>query len=172
MTLAPEIARGELATAGIGTEVFLLPAAGHAEKSGTFTQTQRQDRFTPVAFRLPLDLEIKTARGMTEENLKASLRDEWGNPTRAADLTSGMLRGGQQPLDIYRRIYGGINGTPMPGFGNQLSSEPETIWNLVAYVMSVSNRRRFGEAPPPGPMAPYVPAEAAESDGPRPTATQ
>ena len=69
-------------------------------------------------------------------------------------------------------IYGGINGTPMPGFGNQLSSEPETIWNLVAYVMSVSNRRRFGEAPPPGPMAPYVPAEAAESDGPRPTATQ
>jgi mono/diheme cytochrome c family protein len=104
-------------------------------------------------------------RGMTEENLKASLRDEWGNPTRAADLTSGMLRGGQQPLDIYRRIYGGINGTPMPGFGNQLSSEPETIWNLVAYVMSVSNRRRFGEAPPPGPMAPYLPAGAVTSAG-------
>jgi len=96
-------------------------------------------------------------RGMTEDNLKGSLRDEWGNPTRAADLTSGMLRGGQQPLDIYRRIYGGINGTPMPGFATSLKSEPETIWNLVAYVMHISNRRRAGESPALGPLAPYLP---------------
>jgi len=38
---APEIATGELRTADIGTEVFLLPAAAHTEKDGTFTQTQR-----------------------------------------------------------------------------------------------------------------------------------
>ncbi len=37
----PEIARGELRTRDIGTEVFLMPAAGHAEKSGCFTNTQR-----------------------------------------------------------------------------------------------------------------------------------
>ncbi|HET7721662.1 MAG TPA: molybdopterin-dependent oxidoreductase, partial [Acidimicrobiales bacterium] len=37
----PEIDSGELATAGIGTEVFFLPAAAHTEKDGTFTQTQR-----------------------------------------------------------------------------------------------------------------------------------
>jgi formate dehydrogenase major subunit len=30
-----------LKTAEIGTEVFLMPAAGHAEKAGTFTNTQR-----------------------------------------------------------------------------------------------------------------------------------
>ena len=104
-------------------------------------------------------------RGMTEDNLKASLKDEWGNPTRAADLTSGMLRGGQQPMDVYRRIYGGINGTPMPGFANQLRNEPETIWNLVAYVLHVSNRRRAGKSPPPGPMAPYLPPGATEGGG-------
>jgi formate dehydrogenase major subunit len=37
----PEIASGELKTADIATEVFFLPAASHAEKAGTFTQTQR-----------------------------------------------------------------------------------------------------------------------------------
>jgi len=36
-----EIERGELRTEEIGTEVFLLPAAGHAEKDGCFTNTQR-----------------------------------------------------------------------------------------------------------------------------------
>ena len=38
---SPEVERGELATNAIGTEVFLLPAAGHAEKEGCFTNTQR-----------------------------------------------------------------------------------------------------------------------------------
>ncbi len=38
---SPEVKSGELKTEEIGTEVFLLPAAGHAEKAGTFTNTQR-----------------------------------------------------------------------------------------------------------------------------------
>jgi formate dehydrogenase major subunit len=38
---SPEIERGELHTEEIATEVFFLPAAGHAEKEGCFTNTQR-----------------------------------------------------------------------------------------------------------------------------------
>jgi formate dehydrogenase major subunit len=38
---APEIETGELRTEDIPTEVFLLPAAAHTEKDGTFTNTQR-----------------------------------------------------------------------------------------------------------------------------------
>jgi formate dehydrogenase major subunit len=38
---SPEIETGELRTADIGTEVFLLPAAAHTEKDGSFTNTQR-----------------------------------------------------------------------------------------------------------------------------------
>jgi Anaerobic dehydrogenases, typically selenocysteine-containing len=38
---SPEIETGELAPETIGTEVFFVPAASHAEKEGTFTQTQR-----------------------------------------------------------------------------------------------------------------------------------
>ena len=80
-------------------------------------------------------------RGYTKENIG---KDAWGFDTKAADLTSGMLHGGREPLDIYRRIISGINGTPMPGFSNALRDEPETFWDLVAYVPYVSNRRREG----------------------------
>ncbi len=38
---APELETGELKTEDIATEVFLLPAAAHTEKNGSFTNTQR-----------------------------------------------------------------------------------------------------------------------------------
>jgi len=38
---SPEIDRGELKAQEIDTEVFFFPAAGHAEKEGAFTNTQR-----------------------------------------------------------------------------------------------------------------------------------
>lgn len=103
-------------------------------------------------------------RGQTLDNRGS---DVWGHPTRAADLTSGMLHGGTRPLDIYRRIYSGINGTPMPSFANALRDEPDTIWDLVAYVLSVSSRRREGQSPAPGPIRPYVPVpvEPASKSG-------
>lgn len=42
---SPEIERGELRPETIDTEVFLFPAAGHAEKEGCFTNTQRLNQF-------------------------------------------------------------------------------------------------------------------------------
>lgn len=92
-------------------------------------------------------------RGHTPENFKRN--DTWGHPTRAADLTSGMLRGGQEPIDLYRRILNGINGSPMPGFKSALQNEPETIWHLVAYVLDISNKRRFGAEFTAGLMKEY-----------------
>lgn len=91
-------------------------------------------------------------RGHTKDNIG---KDSWGNATRAADLTSGMLHGGQEPIDIYRRIMNGINGTPMPGFRSALEKEPDTIWNLVSYVLYVSGRRREGVAVPAGLIKPF-----------------
>jgi formate dehydrogenase major subunit len=46
---APEVRRGELSTSDIGTEVFLLPAAAHTEKDGSFTNTQRLLQWHPKA---------------------------------------------------------------------------------------------------------------------------
>jgi formate dehydrogenase major subunit len=52
---SPEVGRGELDPAEIGTEVFLLPAAGQAEKDGTFTNTQRMLQYHKKAVDPPGD---------------------------------------------------------------------------------------------------------------------
>lgn len=76
-------------------------------------------------------------RGHTQENVG---QDAWGNTVHAADLTSGMLHGGRRPIDVYRRIYSGINGTPMPAFSSSLAVEPDTFWHLVYYVLRVAEQ--------------------------------
>lgn len=65
-----------------------------------------------------------------------TLKDDWGQPIAPADLTEGEFRGGDRPIDLYRRIAGGIPGTPMPGMRSALS-EAE-IWSIVHYVKSLS----------------------------------
>jgi len=77
--------------------------------------------------------------------------DVWGNVAPAADLTAGMFHGGRRPMDIYRRIYSGINGTPMPGFGEALTNEPETIWHLVHFVLAVAEGSEPATAGTEGP---------------------
>lgn len=74
---------------------------------------------------------------LPEDQREQINRDAWNEPAPAADLTARMLHGGRRPIDIYRRIYTGINGTPMPAFGDVFSEEPESIWHLVHYVLHV-----------------------------------
>src|SRR5262249_37110076 len=52
---SPEIERSELRSQEIATEVFFLPAAGHAEKDGTFTNTQRLVQWHEKAVEPPGD---------------------------------------------------------------------------------------------------------------------
>jgi mono/diheme cytochrome c family protein len=64
------------------------------------------------------------------------LHDDWGHPQKPRDLTRGIYRGGRRPIDIYRRIYTGITGTQMPGFGGTILTAEE-IWDVVNYVLSI-----------------------------------
>ncbi len=64
------------------------------------------------------------------------LYDTWGNPTKPRDLTQDIYRGGRRPIDIYRRIYAGIKGSPMPVFGGKGLTD-EQIWDIVNYVMTI-----------------------------------
>lgn len=50
---APEVRDGELRTEDIRTEVFLMPAASHVEKEGSFTQTQRLVQWRDQALEPP-----------------------------------------------------------------------------------------------------------------------
>ncbi|TSA07835.1 MAG: hypothetical protein D4R77_03890 [Planctomycetaceae bacterium] len=51
------------------------------------------------------------------------------------NLRHGVYRGGRRPLDLYYRIYAGINGAPMPAAKGAVS--PEDIWHIVNYVRSL-----------------------------------
>jgi mono/diheme cytochrome c family protein len=57
------------------------------------------------------------------------------------NLRLGKYRFGRRPLDIYRKVFSGINGTEMPGGGGkegQKATLTETeIWQLVDYVLSL-----------------------------------
>ena len=70
--------------------------------------------------------------------------DIWGRTAYPANLAMGMLHGGRRPIDIYRRIYSGINGTPMPSSKDPNTTINETpeqrsdrIWHLVHFVTKV-----------------------------------
>ena len=52
---SPEVQSGELRTEDIQTEVFLMPAASHVEKEGTFTNTQRLLQWRDKALQPPRD---------------------------------------------------------------------------------------------------------------------
>ncbi len=93
--------------------------------------------------------------------------DAWEEPAPAADLTAKMLHGGRRPIDIYRRIYTGINGTPMPAFDGLFAAEPESIWHLVHYVRHViegGDPTAGIESLPPEEAAEAAPDDAAEAE--------
>ena len=75
------------------------------------------------------------------------VKDDWGNTIEVRNLSRGAFRFGRRPIDLFRRIYAGINGTPMPAHFNMQITEPdgdqrplgeEDIWDLVHYVRSLS----------------------------------
>ena len=74
--------------------------------------------------------------GLDELYPRRGLHDAWGNLLKPRNLTLGQYRGGRRPVDVFRRIYAGIKGTPMPGFG-KTALKDEEIWDVVNYAMSI-----------------------------------
>ena len=94
----------------------------------------------------PQTLAVQKNPTTNEEYDLPGLYDDWGNPLKPRDLTQGIYRGGRRPVDLYRRVYAGIKGTPMPAFGQVL--KPQQIWDLVNYVNSIpfeSRNRKPGD---------------------------
>lgn len=90
------------------------------------------------------------------------LRDEWGFAIQPRNLTRGVYRGGRRPVDIYRRIYAGIKGTPMPGFSTGLKEEE--IWDLVNYVLSLPFDGKVSAQPSDGEQSHGVKKVASTKD--------
>jgi mono/diheme cytochrome c family protein len=66
-----------------------------------------------------------------------TLRDDWGQWVRAADLSRPWtFNGGASRADIFRSLSTGLNGTPMAGFQSALSDEQR--WMLVDFIQSLA----------------------------------
>jgi mono/diheme cytochrome c family protein len=78
---------------------------------------------------------LKLADLDKEEKRLTSLPGPKPRHIQPRNLRLGVYRGGRRPMDLYRRLHEGINGTPMPAVPAQL--KPEEIWSLVDYVRSL-----------------------------------
>ena len=80
------------------------------------------------------------ATGVGDGPSAYALRDGNDAPIRPRDFTTGVLRGGDAPQDIYRRLRTGLDSTPMPAFD---SRSPQDLWDTVHFVLTL--RRTTGE---------------------------
>ncbi len=65
-----------------------------------------------------------------------TLKDDWGQPIRAANLTHGWeLRGGEEPKDLVARLMTGVDGTPMPSYADTVPAA--NLWQLAYYLRSI-----------------------------------
>lgn len=88
--------------------------------------------------------------------LSRRVRDDWGNEITVRDLTRGVFRFGRRPVDLYRRIYAGINGTPMPEHfgmtitenGTQRTMNESDIWDLAFFARTLSAQPLVAEHAP------------------------
>jgi cytochrome c oxidase cbb3-type subunit 2 len=92
------------------------------------------------------------AAGQGNGPASTDLRDAWGHASRPTNLTQRPLKGGSSPTDLYRTLSTGLNGTPMPSYGDVLSEEE--LWALVAYVDSLAIPERGADRGMMGMMGP------------------
>ncbi len=162
---APEIETGELVTEEIGTEVFYMPAATHAEKEGTFTNTQRLLQWRHQAVQPPGDcrsdlwfyfhlgriLREKLA-GSTDPRDRPLLDLTWDYPTHGEQVEPSAEA-------VLREINGvGPDGRALSGYMDMKDDGSTTggCWiysGVYADEVNQADRRR------PGREQDYVAAE-------------
>jgi mono/diheme cytochrome c family protein len=91
------------------------------------------------------------ALGKGDGQSAKDLKDVQGRPIAPRDLTLEPYRGGSERLDVYYRMATGMDGTPMPSYGDVFS--PDEMWNVVDYVLSL-------RVPPPAAALPADPIAA------------
>ena len=116
---SPEIERGELKAEDIETEVFFFPAAGHAEKEGAFTQTQRMLQWRQKAVNPPGDAR---SEGWFMHQLALRLiakakqsNDPLDEPLRALDWWYPEDELGEPQMESVLAEINGWYTNPQPG---------------------------------------------------------
>jgi mono/diheme cytochrome c family protein len=84
--------------------------------------------------------------------------DVWGTQVKPADLTAGVYHGGKQPLDLFRRIRGGVGPSGMPAV---TALGDDQVWDLVHFVQALPYPRML----PPDVREKVYPKEIAQGRG-------
>lgn len=80
--------------------------------------------------------------GLGDGPAARTLRDDRGVRIAAYDFTVyGRMKGGSRATDVYRTLMTGMDGTPMPSYGDSLPA-PDA-WHLVHYVRSLVKQRTW-----------------------------
>ncbi|HEY2363000.1 MAG TPA: molybdopterin-dependent oxidoreductase, partial [Candidatus Angelobacter sp.] len=156
---SPEVERGELDPAKIPTEIFFLPAAGHVEKEGTFTNTQRLLQFREKAIDPPEDCRSETwFMYHLGRRLKAKAAEQRNSRNAALNaLTWDYNTHGIHAEPVVEEIIGEINGyrtadrTLVSGY-KELKSDGSTACGCWIYsgVMPSPNENKARKREPKG----------------------
>ena len=159
----PEIESGELRTEDIATEVFLMPAATHVEKEGTFTNTQRLLQWRDKALDPPGDArsELWFMHHLTKR-VKAHHADstrarDWGIRHLMWDYPEHGAQAEPSAEAVLREIngYKTGSGAPLNGF-TELRSDGSTASGCWIYCgvyadgINQARRREPGDLDTPG----------------------
>ena len=137
---APEIRSGEVRPEDIETEVFLMPAATHVEKDGSFTQTQRMVQWRDKALEPPGDArsELWFMHHLTERVIAHYAGSTDPKDWPVVNLHWPYVEHGphREPRaeDVLREIngYDVASGEPVPGF-DELQADGSTACGCWIY---------------------------------------
>jgi formate dehydrogenase major subunit len=160
---SPEVVSGELRTEEIETEVFLMPAASHVEKEGSFTNTQRLVQWRDKALDPPGDARSELwflyhlIRRVKEHYAGSQEPRDWPILNVTWDYPQhGELREPSAEA-IVKEIngYEVETGAPVPGFA-ELKADGSTAcgcWiysGIYADGVNQARRREPGDLDAPG----------------------
>ncbi len=73
--------------------------------------------------------------GRGDGPVAATLEDAAGHPAPPASFMDGLWKSGPHPVDLFRTLTTGLDGTPMPAFAEALSVEER--WDLVSFLLTL-----------------------------------
>lgn len=87
----------------------------------------------------------ESGRGDGSESKAGHLRDAQNLRISATNLSDrSAFKNGARPQDLYRSIMTGLDGTPMPSYADQFAEQEQEVWDLVWYLLSLSDKRQRG----------------------------
>jgi formate dehydrogenase major subunit len=160
---SPEIRSGELKPRDISTEVFLLPCAGHVEKAGHFTNTQRLLQWRDKALDPPGDARselhfiVHLGRRIKAHYAGSERERDWPLRHLKWDYSLEGTTREPDPEEVLREIsgYEVASGRPVDGFPD-LKADGSTACGCWIYSgcfaggINQTRRRDPGDLDAPG----------------------